>query len=86
MNFWEILYTIADNVGVPTTQIGPKLGLNREYVANAKSKQINPSLVVAGRLLSVCGYALTATPLDKITSDCFVIGETSQNDDQANRA
>ena len=80
MNFWKTLYVIADKVGIPTTQIGPKLGFSREYVANNKSKRINPSLTVAARILDVCGYALCALPKTDIPENAYLLGIDDQDD------
>ncbi len=79
MNFWKILYMAADNAGIPTTHIGPKLGLSREYVATGKSKGIDPSTTTAARLLSACGYVLAVLPVDSLPPGALVItgGDTS---------
>ena len=73
MKFWEILYTAANNAGIPTTKIGPKLGLSREYVATGKSKEVDPSTTTAARLLGACGYVLAALPADRVPDDALVI-------------
>ena len=73
MNYWKALYTAADNVGVNTTEIGPKLGMSRGYIAAAKAKDASPSVSNAARFLGVCGYALCAVPDDEIPEHALVI-------------
>jgi len=73
MNFWETLYTAANNSGVPTTHIGPKLGLSREYVSVGKSNGVDPGTMTAARLLGACGYVLAALPADSVPADALRI-------------
>ena len=73
MDFWETLYTAADNAGVPTTKIGPKLGLSRGYIAACKAQGVTPGLVNAARLLGACGYVLAALPADQLPDGALVI-------------
>ena len=73
MEFWETLYTAANNAGVPTTHIGPKLGLSREYVAVGKSNGVDPGTTTAARLLGACGYVLAALPADDVPRGALVI-------------
>ena len=73
MNFWEIIYTTANNAGIPTTKLGPKLGLSREYVAVCKSRGVSPSVENAARILSVCGYKLAAIPVDSVPENVLII-------------
>lgn len=83
MKFWDILYSVADNSGIPTTKIGPKLGLSREYVAVGKNKDVDPSTATAARLLGVCGYVLAAVPGDAVPPGALVIGGADFNDQDA---
>lgn len=73
MNYWKVLYTAADNVGINTTEIGPKLGMSRGYIAAAKAKGASPSVSNAARFLGVCGYVLAAIPKDAIPKDAITI-------------
>lgn len=75
MKYIDILYTVADNAGVPTTQIGQKLGMSREYVATMKSKQNIPRIDTAAKLLGVCDYVLCALPSDRVPSDALVVSD-----------
>ena len=78
MNYWEVLYTAADNVGVNTTDIGPKLGMSRGYISAAKAKGAIPSVSNAARFLGACGYALCAVPDDDIPESALVINDSKQ--------
>ena len=62
MNFWDALYAAANNANMPTTKIGPALGLSREYVATNKSKKINTTINNAVRLFGACDCGLYAIP------------------------
>ena len=73
LNYWEVLYAAANNSGVNTTDIGPKLGLSRAYVASGKATKTDTGVSNAARLLGVCGYALCAVPENNIPDDALVI-------------
>ena len=73
MNYWGILYAAANNAGVPTTKIGPNLGLSRGYVAACKAQGVTPGLDTAARLLGACGYVLAAVPADSVPDGALVV-------------
>ena len=73
MSFWAVLYQAAKRSNVRTTEIGPKLGLNRSYVSAQKSANVDTSVSNAAKLLSVCGFTLCAIPSDKVPDDALVI-------------
>lgn len=85
MKFWDILYTAADNAGIPTTKIGPKLGLSREYVAVGKNKGVDPSTATAARLLGACGYVLAAIPAEVLPSGALVLSGADSSDQGASK-
>ena len=85
MNFWEQLYAIASMENIPTTKVSEKAGLTRAFIASSKTQNVTPNIRTVVRLLDACGYALCAVKKDNITSDCFVIAETDETNDQENR-
>lgn len=62
MQFWEALYAAAKSRSVPTTHIGPKLGMSKEYVANGKSRSVDTSIGRCIKLLETVGYSLWIVP------------------------
>ena len=78
MNFWDVLYKAAKNGNVNTTDIGPKLGLNRTFVSSSKAQKVTPRLDNACRMLDVCGYGLYAIPHDSAPTDALQITPLSE--------
>ena len=74
MNYWEVLDAAAAAAGVPTTHIGPAVGLNRAYVAGGRNRGGSPTVATAARLLGACGYVLAALPVDAVPDGALVLG------------
>ena len=79
MQFWDILYAVANKQGLPVTKIGEKAGLNRAYVSVGKNKGTVPTLETAEKLLSTCNYALCAVPVDGIPESAYRITTCTEN-------
>lgn len=63
----------AKTSGMPTTHIGPALGMSTPYISTFSSKQRTPRCDTLAKILSTCGYKLCAVPEDIVTDDMIVI-------------
>ena len=81
MKFIDLLYEVADKVGMPVTRIGLGIGAGREYVSRMKRNDTDPSTANAARLLETCGWKLVAVPADKVPDEAIEVSPTKTTDD-----
>ena len=73
MDFYDAVFKCADNSGVSIRKLSAALGHAENYVSNLKSMGRVTSVENAAKILSVCGYALCAVPLDDVAEDAIRI-------------
>lgn len=69
----DVVRQVAQNEGIPITQIGLRLGKTRQYVSSLEQYRSNPRVDTMAAMLDVCGYSLCAVPSGKVPDDALVI-------------
>lgn len=81
MKFIDMIYEVAKRSGMPTTQVGPAIGKNREYVSKIRSAGADPSTANAARMLEACGWKLVAIPEDNVPDEALIVSPTPTTDE-----
>lgn len=73
MNFYEIVYKLAEEQGLTIQKLGLMLGKGSRYIGGAKSRGSLPKTNNAAMILNALGYELCIVPSDNVPEDAIII-------------
>ena len=73
MNFYEVVYKLAEEKGITIQKLGLKLGKGSRYIGGAKSRGSLPKTSNAAMILDALDYSLCVVPENEVPEDAIVI-------------
>lgn len=73
MNFYEIVYRLANEQGISIENLCLKLGKSPRYIAGSKSRGSLPKIDNAIMILNELGYTICMVPNENVPEDAIII-------------